>query len=80
MLGLKDGLTVTILICVKICFLGAGLPWELGISETHQTLTLNNLRSRVVLQADGQVGRKSQKMLNSKHIISSHHDEIVLFP
>ncbi|KAK6187782.1 hypothetical protein SNE40_005732 [Patella caerulea] len=33
----------------------AGLPWELGISETHQTLVLNNLRSRVVLQADGQI-------------------------
>ncbi|GFN84676.1 glutamate synthase [NADH], amyloplastic [Plakobranchus ocellatus] len=33
----------------------AGLPWELGISETHQVLTLNNLRSRVVLQADGQI-------------------------
>ncbi|KAK7486587.1 hypothetical protein BaRGS_00022112, partial [Batillaria attramentaria] len=33
----------------------AGLPWELGISETHQTLTMNNLRSRVVLQADGQI-------------------------
>ena len=28
----------------------AGLPWELGLSETHQTLTLNNLRSRIVLQ------------------------------
>ncbi|XP_054715017.1 uncharacterized protein LOC129224565 [Uloborus diversus] len=34
---------------------GAGLPWELGIAETHQTLVLNNLRSRVVLQADGQL-------------------------
>jgi len=34
---------------------GAGLPWELGLAETHQTLTLNNLRSRVVLQADGQM-------------------------
>ena len=34
---------------------GAGLPWELGLSETHQTLTLNNLRSRVVVQADGQM-------------------------
>jgi len=34
---------------------GAGLPWELGISETHQVLVLNNLRSRVVLQADGQI-------------------------
>ena len=33
----------------------AGLPWELGLSETHQTLTLNNLRSRVVLQVDGQI-------------------------
>ncbi len=33
----------------------AGLPWELGISETHQTLVLNDLRSRVVLQTDGQL-------------------------
>lgn len=33
----------------------AGLPWELGIAETHQVLTLNNLRSRVVVQADGQM-------------------------
>jgi glutamate synthase domain-containing protein 3 len=31
----------------------AGLPWELGIAETHQTLVLNNLRSRVRLQTDG---------------------------
>jgi glutamate synthase (NADPH/NADH) large chain len=31
----------------------AGLPWELGIAETHQTLVLNDLRSRVVLQVDG---------------------------
>ena len=31
----------------------AGLPWELGIAETHQVLVLNNLRSRVVLQTDG---------------------------
>ncbi len=31
----------------------AGLPWELGIAETHQTLVLNNLRSRTVLQTDG---------------------------
>ncbi len=31
----------------------AGLPWELGVAETHQTLVLNDLRSRVVLQADG---------------------------
>ena len=33
----------------------AGLPWELGIAETHQTLVLNNLRRRVVLQVDGQI-------------------------
>ena len=33
----------------------AGLPWELGIAETHQTLVANNLRSRVVLQTDGQL-------------------------
>jgi glutamate synthase (NADPH/NADH) large chain len=31
----------------------AGLPWELGIAETHQVLVLNDLRSRVVLQTDG---------------------------
>ena len=33
----------------------AGLPWELGLSETHQTLVLNNLRSRVTLETDGQI-------------------------
>ena len=33
----------------------AGLPWELGLAETHQTLVLNDLRSRVVLQTDGQL-------------------------
>jgi glutamate synthase (NADPH/NADH) large chain len=33
----------------------AGLPWELGISEAHQTLVKNNLRSRVVLQTDGKI-------------------------
>ncbi|OHD56294.1 MAG: glutamate synthase subunit alpha [Spirochaetes bacterium GWF1_51_8] len=33
----------------------AGLPWELGIAETHQTLVLNDLRSRVRLQTDGQI-------------------------
>ncbi|MDZ4850927.1 MAG: glutamate synthase large subunit [Pirellulaceae bacterium] len=31
----------------------AGLPWELGIAEAHQTLVLNDLRSRVTLQTDG---------------------------
>ena len=33
----------------------AGLPWELGLSETHQTLVLNKLRSRVTVQTDGQL-------------------------
>ncbi len=31
----------------------AGLPWEMGIAETHQTLVMNDLRSRVILQTDG---------------------------
>ncbi|MFO1062465.1 MAG: glutamate synthase large subunit [Pirellulales bacterium] len=31
----------------------AGLPWELGIAEAHQTLVMNDLRSRVTLQTDG---------------------------
>ena len=33
----------------------AGLPWELGLTEAHQTLVRNKLRSRVVLQTDGQL-------------------------
>ena len=33
----------------------AGLPWELGLAETHQTLVLNNLRGRVTVQTDGQL-------------------------
>lgn len=33
----------------------AGLPWELGLAETQQTLVLNKLRSRVRLQVDGQL-------------------------
>ncbi len=32
-----------------------GLPWELGVAETHQTLVMNNLRSRVVIETDGQL-------------------------
>ena len=31
----------------------AGLPWELGVAETHQTLVMNGMRDRVVLQTDG---------------------------
>src|SRR5678816_2014240 len=33
----------------------AGMPWELGLAETHQTLVLNDLRSRVIIQTDGQL-------------------------
>lgn len=33
----------------------AGLPWELGLAETHQTLILNDLRERVVLETDGKL-------------------------
>ncbi len=33
----------------------AGIPWELGLAESQQTLVKNNLRSRIVLQADGQM-------------------------
>src|SRR5436189_350513 len=33
----------------------AGLPWELGLAETHQTLVLNNLRDRIVVETDGQL-------------------------
>ncbi len=35
--------------------LDAGLPWELGVAETHQTLIQNGLRSRVVIEADGKL-------------------------
>src|SRR6185312_14244414 len=33
----------------------AGIPWELGLAETQQTLVLNNLRDRIVVQTDGQI-------------------------
>src|SRR5207249_1142566 len=33
----------------------AGVPWELGLAETHQVLVLNNLRSRIVVEVDGQL-------------------------
>jgi glutamate synthase (NADPH/NADH) large chain len=33
----------------------AGLPWELGVAETHQTLVKNKLRDRIVVQTDGQI-------------------------
>jgi glutamate synthase (ferredoxin) len=33
----------------------AGVPWELGLAETHQTLLLNDLRSRITIETDGQL-------------------------
>jgi glutamate synthase (ferredoxin) len=33
----------------------SGIPWELGLAETHQTLLLNNLRSRITVETDGQL-------------------------
>ena len=33
----------------------AGMPWELGLAETHQVLVLNNLRDRIIVQTDGQL-------------------------
>lgn len=33
----------------------AGLPWEMGLSEAHQTLVKNNLRNRITLQTDGKI-------------------------
>ena len=43
----------------------AGLPWELGLSETHQTLIMNGLRNKVRIETDGK-DRKSTR-LNSSH-------------
>lgn len=40
----------------------AGLPWELGLAEAHQTLMLNGLRDRVVLETDG-------KLLTGKDVV-----------
>jgi glutamate synthase domain-containing protein 2/glutamate synthase domain-containing protein 1/glutamate synthase domain-containing protein 3 len=33
----------------------AGIPWEIGLAETQQTLLLNDLRSRIIVEADGQM-------------------------
>ena len=33
----------------------AGIPWEIGVAETHQVLVMNDLRGRIVVQADGQI-------------------------
>ncbi len=33
----------------------AGLPWELGLAETHQTLIMNGLRNKVIIETDGKL-------------------------
>ena len=40
----------------------AGLPWELGVAETHQTLIMNDLRDKVILETDG-------KLLTGKDVL-----------
>lgn len=49
--GHDGGTGASPLTSIKHC----GLPWELGLAEAHQTLVRNRLRSRVVVQADGQM-------------------------
>ena len=41
----------------------AGLPWELGVAETHQSLIMNGLRDRVILETDG-------KLMNGRDVAS----------
>ena len=49
--GFDGGTGASPLTSLKHC----GLPWELGIAEAQQTLVLNHLRSRIVLECDGQL-------------------------
>ena len=49
--GFDGGTGASPLTSLKHC----GLPWELGIAEAQQTLVMNNLRSRVVIECDGQL-------------------------
>ena len=39
----------------------AGIPWELGLAETHQVLVLNDLRGRIVVQTDGQIAHRPRR-------------------
>lgn len=49
--GMSGGTGAAKWTSIKHC----GLPWEIGIAETHQTLVLNGLRNRVTIQTDGQI-------------------------
>jgi glutamate synthase (ferredoxin) len=62
--GVAKGLADVIVICgydggtgaaPRTSIRHAGLPWELGIAETHQSLLINNMRNRVVLETDGKL-------------------------
>ena len=46
----------------KSSIYNAGLPWELGLAETHQTLMMNGLRSKVVIETDG-------KLMNGRDVL-----------
>jgi glutamate synthase (ferredoxin) len=50
----------------------AGLPWELGLAETHQTLVLNNLRGRIAVETDGQLKTGRDVAVAGGHGL--HHD------
>jgi glutamate synthase (ferredoxin) len=51
-----------------------GIPWELGLAEAQQTLILNDLRSRVVLECDGQLKQVVMSLL--QHYL----ENLVLLP
>jgi glutamate synthase (ferredoxin) len=53
-----------------------GIPWELGLAEAQQTLILNDLRSRVVLECDGQLKQVVMSLL--QHYLKQRN--LVLLP
>ena len=50
----------------------AGLPWELGLTETHQVLVKNNLRQRVILQVDGQLRTGNRILIQPSFIFTGY--------
>src|SRR5436305_2803930 len=44
----------------------AGIPWEIGLAETQQTLLLNDLRSRITVEADGQVKTRRDVVIGAR--------------
>mgnify|MGYP002707018577 CR=1 FL=1 len=47
----------------------AGLPWELGVAEAHQTLIMNGLRDKVILETDG-------KLMTGRYLVSAQEIQI----